>query len=79
MKVADVSIALLNGYGDEGAGDHDLEDERRRHQLVQRKIGSNRKRQPIFSSKNAQLDAAGVGTSVAASSALVRAGYNRAL
>ena len=78
MKVADVSVALLNGYGNECANSQDLEDERRRQQLSQRKIGSNRKKRLSSSSTKTALDAVGVGDSIAASSARVKAEYDKA-
>lgn len=46
MKSADVGVALLNGFGDESIHEQnplDLEDERRRQLLQQRRIGRNRR------------------------------------
>ena len=44
MKTADISAALLNGYGKETAGANsiDVENERRKAKLSERPIGSNR-------------------------------------
>lgn len=44
MKIADCGVALLNGFGDQSTGDRDLEDERRRELVQEKRIGSNRKR-----------------------------------
>jgi hypothetical protein len=43
MKVADCGVALLNGFGDQSTSDHDLEDERRRQSVREKRIGSNRR------------------------------------
>lgn len=79
MKVADVGVALLNGYGNEGSHGKDSEDERRREKLTQRKIGSNRKLGSKVSPQTDSLSAAGVGSSAAASTARVKAEYSKAL
>lgn len=75
MKVADVGAALLNGYGDEGSGNVDIEDERRLQQLLQRKIGSNRRKR----SNADPLSLAGVGNTATASSARIKAEIDSAL
>lgn len=75
MKVADVGVALLNGYGQEGSSDHDVEDERRRQHVLQRKLGSNRMRR----SQTVSFATSGVGSSAMASSARIKAKYEKAL
>lgn len=42
MKVADCGVALLNGFGDQSTGE-DLEDDRRRQGVLEKRIGSNRR------------------------------------
>ena len=51
MKLADVSVALLNGYGDERESNEniDFENERRRQKVTEKPIGSNRKSHQIDS------------------------------
>lgn len=79
MKVADVGVALLNGYGHEGSHKEDSEDERRREKLADRKIGRNRKMPSKVTPQTNSFSAAGVGSSSAASIARVKAKYSKAL
>jgi hypothetical protein len=79
MKVADVGVALLNGYGHEGSHTKDSEDVRRREKLAQRKIGSNRKMLSKVTPQTDSFSAAGVGSSAGASTARVKANYSKAL
>jgi hypothetical protein len=50
MKVADCGVGLLNGFGDVaadcGSGIVDLEDERRLHRVLEKRIGSQRRMRP---------------------------------
>jgi len=79
MKVADVGVALLNGYGVEGTSIKDIEDERRLQQLSQRQIGSNRKNHSKLTPVADPLCQAGIGSSAAASSARIKSEIDKAL
>ena len=82
MKVADVGVALLNGYGDEGSNTIDLEDERRMRQLLRRKIGRNRKKQLRLAHSTDSFALGflgGVGISADASSARIKMEIDKAL
>ena len=76
MKLADVSVALLNGYGDERESNQliDVEDERRREKIADKRIGSNRKALQMDNMSNA-----GVGESRAASRARVKTKIDAAM
>lgn len=82
MKAANVSVALLNGYGDESTTtgmNVDVEDDRRRQRVKQRRIGSNRRIGVHKSSMQKELEGAGIGDSKAASRARVKARVDKAL
>ena len=76
MKLADVSVALLNGYGDERESNEffDVEDERRREKVAEKRIGSNRKALQVNN-----MSKAGVGESRAASRARVKTKIDAAM
>ena len=62
MKVADCGVALLNGFGDvtaaaPGNAIVDLEDERRRQIVLEKRIGSQRRMRPVTG--NTQLGKSG--------------------
>ncbi|CAJ1961879.1 unnamed protein product [Cylindrotheca closterium] len=48
MKAADVSVAMLNGFGSEGTNsDEDVDDKRRTQKLKSKNLGSNRKQRKV--------------------------------
>ena len=88
MKAADVSVAMLTGYGsqgrDDGDGDIDHENERRRERLRLKPIGKNRRnalaaRSGASSSMDAIIASHGVGDSPAAKQARLRQKIDEAL
>jgi manganese-transporting P-type ATPase len=76
MKLADVSVALLNGYGDEKESNEavDMEDARRRRKISEKHIGSNRR-----SHQADAMSRAGVGESRTASQARIKAKIDHAM
>lgn len=76
MKLADVSVALLNGYGDEKESTEavDTEDARRRRKVSEKRIGSNRR-----SRQADDMSRAGVGESRTASLARIKTRIENAM
>jgi len=76
MKLADVSVALLNGYGDERESNEniDFENERRRQKVTEKPIGSNRKSHQISA-----MSKVGIGESPAASRARIKTRIDESL
>ena len=76
MKLADVSVALLNGYGDERESNEniDFENERRRQKVTEKPIGSNRKSHQISA-----MFKVGIGESPAASRARIKTRIDESL